>query len=153
MALTATERISVLLVSGLPLRPTIWQAVFEWATLAPFFGHGLLTPHPTVVMESIGFETDNAHCGFLATLRDGGLVGLALLLLVLFAGARAAYRFGRWESNYLLLVMLLYGITSMATSADELITRPRELWAVLWLPLGLAAGTSVPRAGGEGREL
>jgi hypothetical protein len=47
---------------------------------------------------------------------------------------------GRASGDYALLALLCFGLVYMLTSTDALITRPRELWVILWFPLGLLAG-------------
>jgi O-antigen ligase len=109
----------------------VLKQVFE----APFFGHGYLS-EATVSVPSAP-EPYHAHSAYLATLRDGGMVGTALLLMVLGGAVVRAVRVGRSNGDYACLALLLYGMLCITTSADRLIDRPKELWLILWLPLSL----------------
>jgi hypothetical protein len=117
-----------------PYRPAIWSAVVNYALQAPFFGHGYLVD-TSVYVNSTKFIV--AHSSYLATLRDGGCIGLCLLLSLLGYAGWSAFRLARESGNYVLLALLLYGMICMAPDGDRLLTRPREQWLFLWLPLAL----------------
>ena len=128
-----------------PARTVIWQAILDSATIAPVFGHGYLTKMQPVFIESTNEFIPTAHNVFLSTLRDGGLIGLMLLLAFLLAAYLQAAVLARRSSDCLPLVLLIYGAVCMLTYSDHLISRPRELWINLWLPLALIIGQRVAR--------
>ena len=121
---------------GFSERLRIWQLVlYQWLD-APVFGNGyqsefLLTP-------SGDKDVANwAHNALLATLRDGGVAGLILHLLVLATATRAAWQLARKHGDPIYLILIVFGFICMTTDTDLLITRPRELWIIFWLPLAM----------------
>ena len=76
-----------------------------------------------------------AHSAFLSTLRDGGLVGLFLLLLVYVFALRSALKMALKEHSSLYLCLFVFGLVCVLVDVDQIVTRPRELWVILWLPL------------------
>ncbi len=128
--------------SGILERLPIWQTVLEQSGRAPIFGNGyqkelLLTDSGTADIANY------AHNAFLATARDGGLVGLSLQLLMLLAALHGALRIAQAEGEPIYAILLMFALICMLADTDQLITRPRELWVIFWLPLAiiLAHGT------------
>jgi O-antigen ligase len=121
------------------IRLELWADSIRHIASAPLFGNGYLSG--LVVHSGISDEDfTNWHNSYLAALRDGGLVGLALFLAFLAAALRRAWRVGRTTGDFALLALLCFGLIYMLGSTDTVITRPRELWPILWFPIGLLAG-------------
>ncbi len=122
--------------AGFSQRLPVWHTVLNQWLDAPVFGNGyqpefLLTP-------SGGKDVANwAHNALLATLRDGGVTGLMLHLLVLASATRAASRLAREHGDPIYLILLAFGFICMTADTDQLITRPMELWIIFWLPLAM----------------
>ncbi len=120
--------------AGFSKRLSIWQYVVQQWQDAPVFGHGY--QKVLVLADNGTLSTVNyAHSVFLSTLRDGGLVGLFLLLLVYMLALRSALRMAIKEHNSLYLSLLAFGLVCVLVDVDQIVTRPRELWVILWLPL------------------
>jgi O-antigen ligase len=122
--------------TGLTERLPIWRTVLEQVCNAPVFGNGyqkelLLTP------SGEADAANYAHNAYLASARDGGLVGLVLQLLILLAGLRAALRIAKAQGDSFYVILLVFGFICMSADTDQLITRPRELWIIYWLPLAM----------------
>jgi O-antigen ligase len=115
-------------------RLPIWQHILEQWQHAPIFGYGY-QPTPILWPDGKPSALNYAHSSFLSTLRDGGLVGLVLLLIVYGFALRAALRmvFTVRRARYLCLFTL--GVICVLVDTNQVITRPRELWIILWLPL------------------
>lgn len=119
-----------------PQRIHIWKHALDLIAASPIFGNGYQTeflahiPNSTTVLNS-------THNTFLATARDGGLVGLGLQLLVITSAFRAGLKALITDNNPIYLVLLILGLLCMLTATDQIITRPRELWVIFWLPLAL----------------
>ena len=134
---------------GWSFRPQIWGIYIERAMQSPIFGEGILTDRRTYVYAPPfdGLVPD-AHSAYIGTLRDGGLVGLGLLLSVfvaaLWQGARGTLKFGA----YLSLALGLQVMAFIATDTDRLITRTGGQWIFLWLPLALIMTDPAVRARG-----
>jgi O-antigen ligase len=121
------------------IRLELWADVIQHIANAPLFGNGYLAGLE-VYSETTKLSHTNVHNSYLAALRDGGVVGFALLAALLGAAVHRAVQAGRASGDYALLALLCFGLIYMLTSTDALITRPRELWVILWFPLGLLAG-------------
>lgn len=121
-------------VLTLSFRPGIWQQV-----LADMPGHWLLgqgylvDPH----VPAYGKLFSHAHNSYLATLRDGGVVGLALLLGLLGLALVWAGRLWARRGERIYLALLLFGMTAIIMDFDRLLVHPKELWLFFWLPLAL----------------
>jgi O-antigen ligase len=149
---------------GFMNRLPIWWHVLEQWRAAPLFGQGYQLQ---IVLDGDGKPAllNYAHSLFLSTLRDGGLVGLALLLLLYFFALRAALRMALTERRALYLCLLVFGLVCVLVDTDQIVTRPRELWVILWLPLAcltayevglteeLSAGSAVNEAGGSPKKI
>ena len=138
-ALLATNpRDWVYRVDLLSFRPGIWERVLQDMPGHWWFGNGYLAD-PRV--EAYGKVFSHAHNSYLATLRDGGLPGLALLLAVLAVAAVWAWRLYRARGERIYLALLLYGMTCIAMDYDRLLVHPKEIWLFFWLPVALIMAT------------
>lgn len=121
--------------SGFNERIPIWRHCLQLWRDAPLFGQGL---QKVIILAPGGNEAmlNYAHSLFLANLRDGGLAGLALLLLVLGLALRTGLASALAGRGALYLGMFCFGLIVCSGDIDQAVTRPRELWIILWLPLG-----------------
>lgn len=119
---------------GFMNRLPIWRYVLEQWREAPMLGQGYQL-HILLDAEGKPALLNYAHSVFLSTLRDGGLVGLALLLLLYFFALRAGLRMLLTQRRALYLGLLVFGLVCVLVDTDQIVTRPRELWVILWLPL------------------
>lgn len=123
---------------GLRWRPLIWEKAMEHIADAPWFGHGYLSD-TTVAFEKRNFQ--HAHSSYLGFLRDGGIVGLTVFLVMLGGFARHVIHNGCRRAKYI-VPLLVFALVVIAPDVDRLIVRPKELWLFFWLPLGLFVGVS-----------
>jgi O-antigen ligase len=121
------------------VRLELWSDSLRQISDAPLFGNGYLSALE-VYSHTENKLHANVHNSYLAALRDGGIAGFTLLAAVLGAAVHRAVQAGRASGDHALLALLCFGLIYMLTSTDALITRPRELWVILWFPLGLLAG-------------
>ncbi len=112
----------------------IWERIIERWYDAPVFGYGY---QPTIVLSPNGKPSilNYAHSSFLAALRDGGLLGLLLLLVFYGIALRTAVKMVLSGHRARYLCLFLFGVICVLVDTDQIITRPRELWIILWLPL------------------
>ena len=124
--------------SGFKKRFPIWQEVSNQIATAPMLGHGF---PKTIHLDQNGLPANSnyAHTALMASLRDGGLVAGGLHLAMLLTGIVLASRQYRQTGDSAALAYLGFGFTCMLVDTDQLITRPREAWIILWWPLALIA--------------
>ncbi len=121
-------------VEYLSFRPGIWQQVISAMEGHWWFGHGYLADTAVV---AYGRSFNHAHNAYLASLRDGGVIGLALLLAVLGVAVLWGWRLYRQRDSRIYLALLLYGMTCLVLDFDRLLVHPNETWLFFWLPLAL----------------
>lgn len=124
-------------VNTFSFRPGIWERVVQDMQGHWWIGHGYLVD-PRV--EAYGKVFSHAHNSYLASLRDGGLVGLGLLLAILAVAAAWAWRLYRLRGERIYLALLLFGMTAIAMDYDRLLVHPKEIWLFFWLPVALIMG-------------
>ncbi|CAA0126140.1 Uncharacterised protein [Halioglobus japonicus] len=141
---------------GFMNRFPIWERIIDRWWEAPIFGYGY---QPTIILLPDGKPSilNYAHSSFLAALRDGGVVGLLLLLMVYGFALRAGLKmvFTMRRARYLSL--FAFGAICVLVDTDQVVTRPRELWIILWLPLACLVAyelglTEDDSPGSEGRQ-
>ncbi len=128
------------------IRLELWSDGIRHIANAPLFGNGYLSALE-VHSELANRAHSNLHNSYLATLRDTGIAGFGLLIAFLAAAAHRAWQAERAGGDHALLALLCFGLVYMLTSTDSLITRPRELWVILWFPIGLLTGHHLAATG------
>jgi O-antigen ligase len=121
-------------VGDYSFRPGIWEQVLENMQGSWWFGHGYLADPRVHAYDKV---FNHAHNSYLASLRDGGLVGLALLMAILAVALYWAWGLYRERGERIYLALILYGMTSIAMDYDRLLVHPKEIWLFFWLPVAL----------------
>lgn len=145
--LTAPDTLSRLNNLEITHRIDIWQQALAIFSASPVFGQGYQSGFAATIPDSPHVFI-SAHNTFVAALRDGGVVGLGLELYMLLVAIRLGLAELANRGNSLYLVLLLFSLICMSTATDRLITRPRELWILLWLPLALLVIRELQQARG-----
>jgi O-antigen ligase len=135
---------------GFMNRLPIWERILEQWQAAPAFGYGY-QPTPILWPDGRPSILNYAHSGFLSTLRDGGLVGLVLLLVVYGFALRAAFNMVVTSRRARYLCLFVFGLVCVLVDSDQMVTRPRELWIILWLPLACLVAYELGLLGDESR--
>ena len=143
-ALTYPELVRSALMRGLSYRLEIWQDLLAKVSEAPWFGHGYLAQRPRVAGGSHHFLT--AHSAYLATMRDGGVLGLCLLLTLSGYGVWRAFRLGRRVQDYTDLAIMLFGMLCIAVVGDRIIVRPEMEWVLVWFPIALVLANDATKS-------
>jgi O-antigen ligase len=130
---------------GFSQRFSIWEHVLEKWRAAPIFGNGYQV---ALVLTAAGKESvvNYAHSLFLSTLRDGGMVGLLLLLPIYVLALRQGLKRALAGQSALYLSLFIFGLVCVLADVDQIVTRPRELWIILWLPLACLVADEVGAA-------
>jgi O-antigen ligase len=100
-------------------RTDIWEHI-TFTTVNPLIGAGFFNfwggRGGLAIMKSMNTGIPSAHCGYLDTYLDGGLIGLFLLFCLLVASGRrltASSRLGRYQALRfaVLITMILYNLS------------------------------------------
>lgn len=113
-------------------RVDIWMATLEKARSNLWWGRGYFCD--TMALHIDGMDMQHAHNVYLATLRDGGIIGLTLLMAAVSAATWRAWRQARERNRYFTLALLTYGLAAVFFDNDRLIDNPEELWIFFWYP-------------------
>ena len=132
-----------MIARGDSTRIALWSDIIKETLHRPLMGSGYLS---NAVIE-IGTHRLNAHSAYFATFRDGGLVGLTLLIGMLTLACKRAYGIGNQTGDYTWLAALVFAMVFLITAGDRLIDRPKEVWFAFWLPIAMiiafSSGTSL----------
>ena len=137
-----------LLQRGLSYRPELWAQAWLQISERLWFGYG--QGHSIALpIESLGMEFTDPHNMTLAVFFRGGLVGLALWL-TMFSIA-LIYCWKNRADDFILAVsaMIVFGFSASMTEGGSFISRPKEHWFLLWIPLALLAASWSARTRAE----
>ncbi len=83
-----------------------------------------------------GFTMPHSHSALVATFYHGGIVGLGLLLVVVGAAGRRAWRIARERGDPTGSVLLLFGVVCLVADGHRLVSNPHlSSWLIFWLPV------------------
>ncbi len=129
---------------GVGYRAAIWRTTVERISTAPLTGHGYCSDTTVTVA---GHVFVHAHSGYLSAARDGGIIGLGLLILLLIQAISNAIAKWRQGGEPVFAALMVYSIVCMLADTDRLLGPPNEAWLYFWLPIALASAPRVlPRA-------
>lgn len=133
-----------LLSRGLSYRPEIWARTLELIRTAPLFGHGYDAP---LVLEIPGldFLIRDPHNLLLAVLYQTGAAGLALWALLYGTALLSCWRHRRDPLVFVCAAPLMYGLMAGMTEGGSFLSRPKEHWFLVWIPLTLLAAALATR--------
>lgn len=129
-----------LLARGTSYRPQIWLETLQILKAHPWFGLGY--GHPLILSEHIQLQAKgNPHNMFLQVLFSGGIFG-ALIWLSLYCAA-LVYCLKNKSSITIITTstLLIFGFFSGLTEGSSVMSRPKEHWFQIWIPLALIFGT------------
>jgi O-antigen ligase len=121
-------------VETLSFRPGIWRQVLENMEGHLWLGSGFLS---STLVDAYDQTFSHAHNSYLANLRDGGFVGLALMLALLAVAVIWASRLYLRRNERIYLALLAQAMTFISMDFDRLLVQPKELWLYFWLPIAL----------------
>jgi len=122
-------------------RLQIWQIALEKIAEHPWIGHGYDSDlHIDVGLDYLLAEP---HSFVLGVLYYIGIIGMIPWAFVLLWGLFSGYRQRLQPLFILASTLLVYGIGAGLTEGGAVLTRPREHWFLLWIPLALIAGQNI----------
>ena len=139
---------TLILPRGDSLRLGIWSYYAERIGESPWFGLGVLTDDLT---EVDGLPVLHPHSLFLAVAWQGGLVGLALMFVVIGATLKTLLRHFAAAEAKLGLAIWSIGLPGYLLDGHELIDKIGWTWLLFWLPVAVGLGLRAGRGLGDAR--
>ena len=139
LALVANDAVrELLLPRGDSYRLEIWGQVFSrvWAE-NPIFGLGILTVDDVKVD---GFLIQHPHNMYLAVFHQGGLIALALYLIVIVSSVATLLKNYSNADAKLGLAILGLALSAHLLDGHELVDKVGSSWFLIWLPVGISLG-------------
>lgn len=130
---------------GLSYRPEIWLGAVELALEKPWFGYGF--DHQLLIkLEPSRLVFNDPHNIELAVLLSGGIIGLILWLIMYAVALLYAWR-NRHDALVLTAsALVVFGLAAGLTEGRDFLSRPKEHWFLIWIPLALLAAVWVSRS-------
>lgn len=126
---------------GSSYRLQIWQIVLGRIAEHPWIGHGYDSQLRVDV--GIGYLLQEPHNFALGVLYYIGIIGMIPWAFILVWGLLSGYRQRLQPLFVLASTLLVYGIGAGLAEGGAVLTRPREHWFLLWIPLALIAALSI----------
>lgn len=146
MAIFIAMQPEAVLQRGASHRPEIWLESLRQIKQRLWLGHGF-DSDMTVIIPGVELLAD-PHNMELGVLYIGGVVGLALWLGVYAVAMRFCWLHRRVPSISLAAAWLIFGFGSGLTEGMAFLSRPKEHWFLIWIPLALIYGQWVARGQG-----
>ena len=129
-----------LLPRGDSFRFTIWSTIFnEVMSDSLLLGRGILTADEVFAG---GIVFSHPHNMYLSLLHQGGLVALALFLIVLFKALQLLLNNYEDRDAKFALGLFAMALSSYLLDGHELVDKVGDTWFLFWLPIGIALGIS-----------
>ena len=90
-----------------------------------------------------GFDMPHTHSAFVATFYHGGVLGLALLVVLIGEAGCQAWRVARQRGDPTGLLLLTFGVFCLTFDGNRLVSNPHlSSWLIFWFPIAwiIAAG-------------
>lgn len=126
---------------GSSFRLELWQLALNRIAEHPWIGHGYnaeLTLDP-----GVGYTLQEPHSFTLGVLYYVGIIGLLPWLFFLAWGFITSWRHRVQPLLIIASTWLAFGIGAGLTEGGGIISRPKEHWFLLWIPLALIAALSI----------
>lgn len=131
----------MIIARGDSFRFEIWQLALHRIAEHPWIGHGYnasLTLDP-----GIGYTLQEPHNFALGVLFYVGIVGLVPWLFFQAWALLSSWRHRVQPLFIIASTWLIFGIGAGLTEGGGIISRPKEHWFLLWIPLALIAALSI----------
>lgn len=131
----------MIVLRGDSYRLEIWQIVLHKIADHPWIGHGYNAS--LAVDPGVGYSLQEPHSFTLGVLYYVGILGLFPWLFFQFWGLFTSWRYRVQPLLIIASTWLVFGIGAGLTEGGGIISRPKEHWFLLWIPLALIAALSV----------
>ncbi len=131
-----TLNYEILTERGLSFRPEIWTVVLEEVADKPVFGAGFGTGI-LIYIEEIQANFSDTHSLYIGLLYNLGMMGLLLWLAFIATLLVTGLKNKTSKLAHIGVGVLLYGMAAGLTEGTNFISRPKEVWFLVWLPVAL----------------
>lgn len=128
-------------------RIEIWQMVLQKIAESPWIGHGYDASMD--VDPGIGYTLAEPHSFVLGVLFYVGILGLIPWLFFQAWALLSSWRHRLHPLFIIASTWLVFGIGAGLTEGGGIISRPKEHWFLLWIPLALIAALSINQRAGR----
>ncbi|CAM3672187.1 O-antigen ligase family protein [Ectopseudomonas alcaliphila] len=127
---------SALLERGLSYRPLIWADAWRQILPALWFGHGY-DAGIDIVIVSLNVLLADPHNLTLGVVYQTGLVGGAMWLAIYVYSLLSAWRLRGSGLVLISSTLLVFGFAAGMTEGGSFMSRPKEHWFLIWIPLAI----------------
>ncbi|MFV3381868.1 O-antigen ligase family protein [Pseudomonas sp. NY15354] len=127
---------------GVSYRPAIWMESLRQIGEHPWLGHGFDTPM-TVIIQGLDKKLADPHNIELGVLYAGGIVGLALWMTLYSLAVYFSWVHRKHPMVTLAATWLIFGFASGLTEGNAFMSRPKEHWYLIWIPMALVYAQSL----------
>lgn len=121
---------------GLSSRPEIWGKAWQQIAEAPWLGHGYDAPLE-IWIAAHDYAMADPHNMLLAVFYYGGLIGVSLWIALYAVAFMFAWRNRKEPFVTVCSALLVFGVTASMTEGGSFLSRPKEHWFLIWIPLAL----------------
>lgn len=123
---------------GLSYRTEIWAEVLRQIAGKVWFGHGY-GASMKIPIASLQQTFSDPHNLTLAVFYAGGVFGLLFWVGLYFTALFDGWRLRADKWVLVCSAMVVYGLVAGMTEGGSFMTRPKEHWFLIWIPLALLA--------------
>ena len=134
----------MMLSRGSSFRFDLWQLTLEQIKLRPWTGHGF-DASLALQLPDFGYAFSEPHNFALGVIYYVGILGFVPWLLIQAWALYSSWRHRVQPLFILASAWLVYGIGAGLTEGGGILSRPKEHWYLLWIPLALIAALSINR--------
>ncbi|MCU1763696.1 O-antigen ligase family protein [Pseudomonas sp. 14P_8.1_Bac3] len=137
----------MLLERGGSYRFEIWQIVLHKIAEHPWIGHGF--DASLDVDPGVGYTLSEPHSFALGVLYYVGIIGFIPWIFFQAWALLSSWRHRVQPLFIIASTWLVFGIGAGLTEGGGIISRPKEHWFLLWIPLALIAALSINQRAGR----
>lgn len=125
----------------------IWEMTWRLIVEHPLFGHGY--DAPLAIDPGSGIVLSEPHSFTLGVIYNLGFLGLLPWLAMLGFGLYSGIKHRHQPLFVMASTLLVFGIGAGLTEGGGIMSRPKEHWFLLWIPLALLIALNIARRTGQ----
>ncbi|MFW3898522.1 O-antigen ligase family protein [Pseudomonas bharatica] len=137
----------IIVARGSSHRFEIWSLSWQMFLQHPLIGSGYDAPMSIDV--GLGYPLSEPHNFALGVLYNVGLIGFLPWIGMIGYGLYTGWRNRRHWIFVLASALLVFGIGAGLTEGGGILSRPKEHWFLLWIPLALIAALDIAQRAGR----